>query len=67
MTTKIYMCGVDYRHEMDRGSARNFDSVDELKTYSECWEECGIVEVELDEAANEVGMQWIVEPEDGVR
>lgn len=63
MTTKQYLCGTDYRHEMQMGSAIFYPTEAALKASSQCWEECGIVEIELDEAGEEVGMKWIVPEE----
>lgn len=54
------MCGVDYQHEWEEGLADLYDSMDELKDSKECWGECGIVSVELDESGNEINCRWIV-------
>jgi hypothetical protein len=52
MTRKMYMCGVDWQHELCEapdleGRAPLYSSVEELKRLRTCWEECGIVEVEI--------------------
>ncbi len=60
--SKHYLCGVDYQHEMEEGLADFFDSVEELKSARKCWTECGIIELELDEAGKEIGHSW-VEPQ----
>jgi len=48
----MYMCGVDWQHELCEapdleGKAPLYTSVEELKRLRTCWEECGIVEVEV--------------------
>ena len=60
-TTKHYLCGVDYQHELEEGLANLYDSVQALKDDGKCWRQCGIVELELDEAGNEIGHIWIQE------
>lgn len=57
--SKHYLCGVDYQHEMGMNSAHLYTSIEELKAKSRCWAECGIVELELDEAGNEVCHKWV--------
>jgi cell division protein FtsX len=44
-----YMDAVDFHHELECASGGNkiYPSVDDLKSYSKCWDECGIVEVEI--------------------
>lgn len=49
---KIYMCGVDYQHEMvaDRPTCAlptYYMTVEKLKAERTCWKQCGIVELEL--------------------
>lgn len=61
-TTKHYLCGVDYQNEMEMGLAHFYNSLDEIKTKSKCWTECGIIEIELDETGNEISHKW-VEPQ----
>lgn len=60
ITTVTYLCGVDYQHEMEEGLADFYDSVEKLKAAKPCWKECGIVELHLDLAGNEVGHKWLV-------
>lgn len=60
MTTKNYLCGVDYQHEMEEGFADFYPSVEELKNNRRCWKNCGIVEISLDESGNEMGHKWIL-------
>lgn len=62
MKTVTYLCGTDYRHEMDNGTAIYYDSIEKLKASSKCWEECGIVELWLDETASEIGAKWVEKP-----
>lgn len=44
-----YMCKIDWDYEF--GNAENgnhvYPSIEALKKYHTCWEECGIVEVEV--------------------
>ena len=60
-TSTVYLCGVDYQHEMDEGLANYFLDVEELMEAKPCWEECGIVELELDEKGHEIRHTWLVE------
>lgn len=53
MASKImYACQTDWRYEMGEapdleGSMPLYSSVEELKKQRTCWDECGIVEVEI--------------------
>jgi hypothetical protein len=44
-----YMCQIDWDHELGNASDGNtvYPSIEALKRGHECWEECGIVEVEV--------------------
>jgi hypothetical protein len=49
---KVYVCGVDWQCEIPdasdlEGKVPLYYSVEECKRQSPCWEECGIVELEL--------------------
>ncbi len=47
-TKKIYVCGVDWQHEIGEASdVIMYPSVESLKKHRTCWEECGIVELEV--------------------
>lgn len=52
---KFYCCGTDFLHERD---FKVFESVELLKETVTCWEECGIVEFEIDSNEN---INWVVE------
>ena len=54
---KVYVCGVDWQHEMDNCAVLFQPSIKALKAVSPCWEECGIVEI------NVTLSKW-VEPQD---
>lgn len=44
------MCGVSFRHEMEEpacGAQEIYASIEHLKKHCKCWDECGIVEVEV--------------------
>ncbi len=56
---KMYMCGIDYQCELENDYVKLYVSQKELKRDKVCWEECGIVEVELDIS----NVKWI-EPQD---
>lgn len=43
----LYLCGVDWQHELGETDCRLFKSVEELKKEMPCWEECGILEIKL--------------------
>lgn len=45
---KIYVCGVDWQHEVGEASdVRMYASIKKLKQERSCWKECGIVELEV--------------------
>lgn len=48
-TIKVYTCGVDWQHELGHaaGGNRVYASVKDLKEHAKCWEQCGIVELEI--------------------
>ena len=58
--TKHYLCGTDYRYEMSLGMADFYNTIDDFYNNNQCWKECGIVEIELNEAGEEVGHHWVV-------
>ena len=44
-----YMCGNGFNTELSAGGdARIYATLKRLKKYETCWEECGIVKVEID-------------------
>jgi hypothetical protein len=46
----LYVCGVDWQHEIGNvkgWSGPVYGSVEECKKFSKCWEQCGIVEVQM--------------------
>lgn len=44
-----FMCRTDYEYELENaaGGVEIYSSVDDLKKHKKCWEDCGIVEIEL--------------------
>lgn len=44
-----YMCSTDYDYELENasGGVKIYSSVRDLKNHKTCWEDCGIVEVEI--------------------
>jgi hypothetical protein len=48
-TKRGYMCKTDYECELGiaSGGCKIFASVGDLKNNKSCWEDCGIVEVEI--------------------
>lgn len=46
---KYYMCKTDFEYELGFASGGNrvFSSIEDLKEYLPCWEDCSIVEVEV--------------------
>jgi hypothetical protein len=49
---KLYCCGVDLQHDMKdvsdlEGKMPLFRTIEALKAHRPCWEQCGIVEIEL--------------------
>lgn len=46
---RFYICGVAMQHELGETVVKTYPSVKVLKESSDCWRECGIVEVNLDE------------------
>ena len=60
--SKHYMCGIDFQHEMDAGCADFYDTIEDLKKgKGRCWQQCGIVELELDGRGAVLGHKWVVE------
>ena len=49
MSKTGYMCEIDFDCELGRakGGTRVYPSIEDLKERHDCWEECGIVEVEV--------------------
>lgn len=44
---KLYMCGVDWQHEIgSAGDTRLYESIEDLKRNRKCVKQCGIVELE---------------------
>jgi hypothetical protein len=59
---KLYACGVDWQHEIGEASDLEgkmplYSSVEVLKKSRKCWQECGIVELEI-------SLKGWVEPQD---
>lgn len=46
---KVYMCMIDWQHEIGEAAGGNtvYASLNDLKKNHTCWEECGVVEVEV--------------------
>lgn len=46
----IYVCGVDWQHEMEAAidGVRCYPSPESLKAERPCWETCGIVELRVE-------------------
>lgn len=44
-----YLCSTDYEFELESaaGGVKIFSSINDLKKNRKCWEECGIIEVEI--------------------
>lgn len=50
MNKKIgYLCKTDYEYELENaaGGVKIYSSVEDLKKNKNCWEDCGIVKVEI--------------------
>ena len=45
----VYMCAVDWQYELGEVNdyTKVYSSVEDLKRQRICWEQCGIVEVEV--------------------
>ena len=54
---KLYLCGVDFQHELGEacGGTKLYPSVEDLKDNQGCWKSCGIIEVEV----SETEYKWI--------
>ena len=46
-TITAYMCGTDFTCEAGHTVVTTYASVESMKSMNSCWEECGIVEVEI--------------------
>ena len=44
---KIYVCGVEYQHELGETSVVAYTSAQSLKKHKKCWKGCGIVELKV--------------------
>ena len=57
----MYICGVDWQHELfEAGDGTKFyPSIEDLKKYRSCWDQCGVVKVNV--TFDDV--EW-VEPQD---
>jgi len=42
-----YMCGISWDCEVESTDVKIYASIEQLKEDHGCWEECGIVEVQL--------------------
>ncbi len=54
-TITLYLCGIDYQHELGECDVKVFESVERLKKTNQCWSKCGIVKIEVDIKK----VQWI--------
>jgi len=57
-TTKHYVCISDFKHE--ENSLDYFSSIEELKNKKACWQECGVMEVELNESGEKISSREII-------
>ena len=55
----MYVCGVAYQHEIDEIHVELYDSLEEAKEALPCWQQCGIVEMEINDNGYEIGHQWV--------
>jgi len=48
----VYVCGVDWQHELGEASGGNkvYPSVEDLKRHVSCWVDCGIVKIKMSNA-----------------
>lgn len=65
---KYYLCGITFRHELGHTNCDGYihESIEELKNHHSCWEECGIVEIEVEDGKlpeSYSSHKWVV-PED---
>jgi hypothetical protein len=63
---KLYACGSDWQLEIGnadtvQGRMPLYSSIEELKAFRTCWEECGIVVLELTEAEWAVAQNFMKE------
>jgi len=49
-----YICGIAWQHEAGETDIKVYESIEHLKEKEECWGECGIVEISLEE------VKWVV-------
>lgn len=57
----LYLCGVDWQHELGEAAdgTKVYPSLQALKKYRTCWDECGVVKVSV----TFEDIEW-VEPQD---
>lgn len=60
LVKKGYTCGVAWQHELDNDYIKIFKSIKDAKKAKPCWDECGIVELE-------VSLKKWVEPQELVK
>lgn len=53
----VYLCGVDWQHELGQIATTVFGSTEALKKSAKCWKGCGIVKLK-------VTLEEWVEPQD---
>lgn len=60
---KYYLCGVAFQHELgETDEIGIYDVLEELKRNHDCWDKCGIVEIESDGKPEEYTSHvWLVE------
>lgn len=46
-----YICEIAYDHELEYTDVKIYYSIATLKEHTKCWQECGIVEVEIKKIA----------------
>ena len=48
-TLKLYMCMIDWQHELGEAADGTlvYPSLRALQKYHACWEECGVIEVDV--------------------
>ena len=46
---KVYTCGIDFQHELGEvlDYVKVYSTIEDLKRQVKCWEQCGIVELEV--------------------
>lgn len=53
-----FVCGSDYKYEE---LMRYYDTLEDIKMNSACWQSCGVVKIKFDGFDNVISHEWVVQ------